>query len=169
MEIWDLYDEKGNRTGQTMERGENVPRGLYHLGADAWIMNSRGELLVQRRALTKESYPGMWAMTGGSALKGENSQKAIIREVKEEIGLILKKEELELVRKFRTTKTYIYTYFIKKDIENINELKLQKDEVMDLKWASLSEIEKMVEEGNFIKSRWDEVKDIMYEKLNNLK
>jgi len=169
MEIWDLYDGNGNRTGKTMERGANVPRGLYHLGVDAWIMNSNGELLIQRRALTKESYPGMWAMTGGSAVKGENSQKAIIREVKEEIGLILKKEELELVRKFRTTRTYIYTYFVKKDIEDISKLELQKEEVIDLKWVSLSEIEKMAEEGTFIKSRWDEVKDIMYEKLNNIK
>ncbi len=166
-EIWDLYDENGNRTGKTMERGAKVPNGLYHLGADAWIMNSKGELLIQRRALTKESYPGMWAMTGGSAVKGESAKKAIIREVREEIGLTIKEEELELVKKVKTAKTVIYTFFIKKDVD-IDDLKLQSEEVMEIKWLSIPEVEQIVAEGNFIKSRWDEIKDIIYEKNNNI-
>lgn len=166
-EIWDLYDKNGNRTGKTMERGDKVPNGLYHLGADAWIMNSKGELLIQRRSLEKESYPGMWAMTGGSAVKGESAKKAIIREVREEIGLIIKEQELELVKKVKTAKTVIYTFFIKKDVD-VDDLKLQLEEVMEIKWLSIPEVEKLVAEGNFIKSRWDEIKYIIYEKVNNI-
>ena len=35
MEIWDILDSEGNKTGRTMVKGEEkVPEGFYHLGAD---------------------------------------------------------------------------------------------------------------------------------------
>jgi isopentenyldiphosphate isomerase len=163
VEIWDLYDINGNKTGKTMERGAEVPTGTYHLGVDVWIMNSKGELLIQKRAKSKESYPDMWAMTGGSALKGENAKKAIRREANEELGIDLQQSELELINKIRTPRTFIHVFFVKKDIE-IEELKLQEEEVADAKWVTLEEIDELVNEGKFIKTRWDEVRDIMYKK-----
>lgn len=166
MEVWDLYDENGNRTGKTMERGEQVPAGTYHLGVDVWIMNSKGELLVQKRSKNKESYPGKWAMTGGSALKGENAKKAICREVKEELGIRIDQTELELIKKVRTSKTFIHIFFVQKEID-INELKLQPEEVSDAKWFSVNKIDELVRNGEFIKNRWDEVKDIIYKKLKD--
>jgi isopentenyldiphosphate isomerase len=163
VEIWDLYDINGNKTGKTMERGAEVPTGTYHLGADVWIMNSKGELLIQKRAKCKESYPDMWAMTGGSALKGENARKAICREAKEELGIELHQSELEFINKIRTPRTIINIFFVRKDIE-IKDLILQEEEVSDAKWATLEEIEDLVSNNQFIKTRWDEVKDIMYKK-----
>lgn len=166
MEIWDLYDENENKTGKTMEKGSQVPAGTYHLGVDIWIMNSKGELLVQKRSKNKESYPDMWAMTGGSALKGENAKKAICREAKEELGIKVEQSELELIKKVRTTKTFIHIFFIKKDIE-IEDLKLQSEEVSEARWLAVSEVDKMANKGEFIRNRWDEVKDIIYKKIKN--
>ena len=71
-EIWDLYDARGRKTGRTMVRGEDVPAGLYHLGVHIWPVNVRGELLVQRRAPTVQWKPNLWAVTGGSAVSGED-------------------------------------------------------------------------------------------------
>ena len=56
-EIWDLYDAQGRATGKTMLRGEGVPQGLYHICVHIWPVNSRGELLIQRRALTVQWKP----------------------------------------------------------------------------------------------------------------
>ena len=39
MEIWDILDENGNKIGKTMQRGESLPEGFYHLGVDVWIMS----------------------------------------------------------------------------------------------------------------------------------
>ena len=39
-EIWDLYDADGRRTGRTMQRGEEVPEGMYHLCVHIWPVNS---------------------------------------------------------------------------------------------------------------------------------
>ena len=166
LEVWDLYDENENKLGKTIERGENVPARTYHLGVDIWIMNSKGQLLVQKRSKNIESYPGMWAMTGGSALKGENAKKAICREALEELGIRIEKSELELIKKVRTARTFIHIFFIRKEV-NLADLKLQPEEVSDAKWLTVDEINNLVNDGKFIKNRWDEVKDIIYKKLKN--
>ena len=51
-EIWDLYDSRGEKTGKTMTRGENIPSGLYHIGVHIWPINDKGEFLIQRRSST---------------------------------------------------------------------------------------------------------------------
>ena len=45
MEKWDLYNAKREKTGLTMQRGENIPKGLYHLVVSAWIVNQQGQYL----------------------------------------------------------------------------------------------------------------------------
>ena len=67
VEIWDLYDAQGEKTGKTMIRGEAIPIGFYHIGVHIWPMNDKGELLIQRRSMGVQWKPGIWAVTGGSA------------------------------------------------------------------------------------------------------
>ena len=86
MEIWDLYDEHWQRTGETAVRGEKLPEGRYHLVVDILFLNSKGETLLQRRDKNKENMPDIWSVTGGSAVAGENSVMACIRETEEEMG-----------------------------------------------------------------------------------
>ena len=33
LEIWDILDKEGNKTGKTMQKGEELPEGFYHQGA----------------------------------------------------------------------------------------------------------------------------------------
>jgi len=87
MELWDIYDADRNKTGRTMERGP-VPEGDYHLVVHVCIFNSKGEMLIQQRQSYKEGWPNLWDISvGGSAVKGDSSQSAAEREVKEELGL----------------------------------------------------------------------------------
>ncbi|WP_367280551.1 NUDIX domain-containing protein, partial [uncultured Desulfovibrio sp.] len=43
--------------------------------------------IIQRRAQGVSWKPGLWAVTGGSALAGEGPFEAALRELREEIGL----------------------------------------------------------------------------------
>ena len=86
MEIWDLYDENRNKTGETAIRGDKQPEGRYHLVVDALFLNSKGETLLQRRAREKDIMPDIWSVTGGSATAGEDSATACVRETEEEMG-----------------------------------------------------------------------------------
>lgn len=86
MEIWDVYDRDRRLTGRTMVRGGPAPKDGFHLTVDALFLNSRGETLLQRRADDKDVMPGLWSVTGGSAIRGEDSAAAVRRETEEEMG-----------------------------------------------------------------------------------
>ena len=47
LEMWDLYNDKGEKTGKILPRGAPVPKGLYHLTVSAWIGNVRAALFLQ--------------------------------------------------------------------------------------------------------------------------
>lgn len=97
MEIWDLYNEKRELTGREHIRGEKIPTGYFHLVVHVWIRNSKGEYLISQRSASRPAWPMQWETTGGSAVKGENSTSAAVREVKEEIGLDLISREGKLI------------------------------------------------------------------------
>ncbi|HZJ99876.1 MAG TPA: NUDIX domain-containing protein [Tissierellaceae bacterium] len=80
MEIWDLFDEDGNKTGDTIEKTNLLPNGLYHLGVDVWIKNDDDKYLIQKRSMMKRRMPGIWMATGGSVVSGENGINAVIHE-----------------------------------------------------------------------------------------
>jgi isopentenyldiphosphate isomerase len=97
MELWDILDEDGNLTGRTIERGQPLKEGEYHLVVHIWIRNSEGEYLIQKRSEKVKLWPGIWAATGGAAIKGESSLDAALREAKEELGISLKPDMLKRV------------------------------------------------------------------------
>lgn len=159
-EIWDLFDENGNQIRKTMQKGDPIPQGLYHLGADVWIVNQEGKILIQKRSPMKKLSPNLWAMTGGSVIKGETPVQTIYRETLEELGIQLNIENLKLMRKYRTGNVWVNEYFIKQDID-LKDIVMQEDEVCDVKWATYDEIEEIWENGSFIENRWEFVRDLI--------
>ena len=90
-EIWELLDETGRKTGKTMQKGEKIPEGMYHPGADVWILNSENKILLQKRSPRKKLSPNVWAMTGGSTCLRRNQFaddcKRNVRRIRHKIGL----------------------------------------------------------------------------------
>ena len=58
--------------------------------------------LLTRRAKTLRGHAGQWSLPGGRCDPGESAVEAALREVEEELGLVLAPEELELVAVHRT-------------------------------------------------------------------
>ena len=87
MEKWDAYDRFRRKLGFELVRGEAIPDGARHLVAHMVFYNDNGEILLQRRSDNKDLAPGVWAFTGGSALAGEDTMAACIRESREEMGI----------------------------------------------------------------------------------
>lgn len=98
MELWDLYNENRELIGRDHIRGEEIPQGCYHLVVHVWIRNSKGEYLISQRSADRPSLPLMWECVGGSVLKGEDSLTGAIREVQEEVGVLLPVEHGRLVK-----------------------------------------------------------------------
>lgn len=155
MELWDIYDIDRVRTGRVAQRGKpasegGLGEGEYHLVVHICVFNGRGQLLLQQRQKDKEGYPNLWDVSAaGSALAGENSAAAASRELREELGLV---HDFTKERPFWTThfeRGFDDWYFIRIEA-NINDLRLQPEEVQDAKWADLAELERMLDSGEMV-------------------
>lgn len=142
-EIWDLYDARGQKTGRTMARGEEVPAGLYHLAVHIWPINDKGEYLIQRRAPTVQWSPNLWAATGGSAVSGEDALTAALRELREELGYDAAPEEITLMAHLRRSSSFCSVFTIRLNCE-AGAFTLQKEEVSAVKWCSQAEMMRMI-------------------------
>lgn len=152
LEIWDIYDKNRNLTGKTMKRGEPFEKDEYHLVIHVCLFNEKGEMLIQHRQPFKSGWSNMWDITvGGSALSGETSQQAAEREVLEEIGYAI---DLHGVRPSLTANFEVGFddyYLVEVDLDfDLNQLKLQREEVQNVKWANRGEILRMIGEETFI-------------------
>lgn len=150
MELLDVLDDEGNFTGQIEERSIIHKRGLWHIHVGAWIMNEKGELLFQKRSPQKEVNPNKWTRTGGHVDAGESPLVGIQREVEEEIGVKIPLNNFELIGIEKVPHisggnnfTYSYIAFVN---YNINEYTMQKEEVSDLKYITIEEMEKAFQE-----------------------
>lgn len=150
MELWDLYDHNRRPTGETMVRGQQVPDGRYHLVVHICIFNGAGQLLIQQRQPFKHGWSGMWDITvGGSAIAGESSQAAAQREVWEEIGLKLDLSETAPACSVNFS-TGFDDYYIVHLEPNLASLRLQPNEVAQVRWATREKIRQMTDAGIFI-------------------
>jgi len=145
-EIWDLYDASGRKTSRTMLRGEEVPAGMYHLGVHIWPINSSGEFLIQQRSMTVQWKPGLWAVTGGSAVSGEDALTAARRELFEELGYRAQEDEIQRIACLRRTNSFCNVFSIRLDCPE-EDFVLQKEEVSAVKWCSAERMLRMVSEN----------------------
>ena len=146
----DLYNVGRERTGLTAVRGEKLPEGTYRMVVHVCIFNSKGEMLIQKRADGIVRWPGMWDVSvGGGASAGDDSQSAAQRETAEELGLDIDFSEKRPVITVNFSDGFDDFYTVQQDI-SLDVLQLQKEEVADARWATREEIESMIGKGIFI-------------------
>ena len=85
---------------------------------------------------------------------GEGSLDGMITEVKEELGLSIKEDDIVLATKVRWNNDINDIYYMKKDIKDLKELRLQKEEVDDVYWFSADEIEDINKRGEMLESHY---------------
>lgn len=152
MEIIDLYNGKREKLNKTFIRENGDPEdGEYKLSVHVWILNSKGEILIQKRKENLKRNPGKWAFTGGIVDAGETSLEGAMRESKEELGIDIDKDKIELLLSFKREHGFVDVWLVKDDIE-INKLILQKTEVSEVKWVSIKELSKIIDSNQFVKS-----------------
>lgn len=141
MELRDLYDENLCLTGKTYRKGEKVPVGFYPMVVMIAIQNSEGKFLMQKRVPSKG---GDWGVTGGHPKSGETPYEGIITEVKEELGIDISNQELIEFNFGCDGEDCYRMYYTKMDLD-INELNIQEDELTEVKWFSMEELQDMAD------------------------
>lgn len=91
----DIVDEYDRIIGSASRRECNSNPNLIHRAGYVLIFNPEGKLFFQKRSQQKDTCPGRWSISvAGHVSQGETYEKIIVREMKEEIGTVLKVEFL---------------------------------------------------------------------------
>ncbi|SFG33078.1 Isopentenyldiphosphate isomerase [Lachnospiraceae bacterium C7] len=169
MEFLDVVDENGNPTGEKVAREVAHREGKRHRTAHVWIVrnkNGKMEILLQKRAENKDSFPGCYDISSaGHVPAGADYVPSAIRELKEELNLDVKPEDLKdlgLYRKdtkddfygepyFDRQVSHIFLLWVDKEA---NQFVLQKEELADIMWMNLDSCIEAVRE-NSIKNCMD--------------
>lgn len=152
----DVLDEKGNKTGKVVSKTEVHKSGLWHRTVHVWFLNSKNQLLLQRRAKQKINHPGMWDISvAGHISAGQTSKEAAEREIQEEIGTHLDPTELEhlfTVASHSTINNGTYidqefqdVYLVRKDLD-LSKLVFSDREVEEVMYIDISELKRWVDE-----------------------
>ena len=151
----DLYDINRNLTGETIFKGDPIPKGKYIVVVLVFMQNSKGEFLIQKRSLRKN---GLYASTGGHPKLGESSIQGMCTEIKEELGLTVDEKDLELIYSGRQDEAQVFfdIYYMKKDFD-IKDITVSKDEVELVEWDSIDRIKKLIDDGLFFPNHAEEV------------
>lgn len=140
-ELWDVYDENRNLTGRLHRRGDFLEEGDYHLVVHVWLLNSKGEFLLTKRAPNK-GFPNAWETSGGAAQAGDDSLSAALREVREETGLIALPENAERIFAFKREEDFCDVWLIRQDFD-LKDVVLLPGETIDKQYASRERILEM--------------------------
>ncbi len=153
MEMHELVDINGKNTGKVLTHVEarnldNIPEGYYLHIVGVVILNNKNEVLLQKRSRFKRVKPNVWGICGGKVDFGETTLDAGVRETLEEIGVKLNKENLKplIAEAIQEEKIYCTTYYIKQNVD-IEKCVLQKEEVEEVKYFKLEELETIDNEG----------------------
>ncbi len=151
MEYWDLYDKNRNKLDKVVKRGDTLADDEYHLVINAWIRNKKNEFLITQRSANKK-FAFMWECTGGSALKGETSLEAAMREVHEELGITVDATKAKLIgstlRQYPNCPDILDVWLFESDV-SIDDVTVQEEEVCNVMWANVDRIKELYDNHQF--------------------
>lgn len=151
MDEWvDVLDEDGRHTGKRILKSDAHRKGVFHPTVHIWFFTPPGEVLLQLRSALKKTFPGLWDVSvAGHIETGEDITQAALREVREEIGLEVREEDLIPVGIYKSVQKHengivdcefhhTYISVLKAPISN---LEVQEEEVAGIRLLPLEEWE----------------------------
>jgi len=179
MELLDILNENGIKTGETATRDDCHKKGLWHRAVIIAVVNDYNQVLMQQRAKNKDKYPNLWDISvAGHVPAGEDSLSSASTEIMEEIGFMLPRsvrvEDFRFMFSFRSQlainkdfiENQIYDFFIYRANIDESNIKIQKNEVQAVKFLTAFEIKEMQEQGMLHpRSEWV---DVLYKFVNRL-
>ncbi len=150
MELVDVYNRFRENTGVVRRRKE-LKSGEYRISTHIWIVNSKKQILIEKRSEKEDMFPGMWAQIGGGVKTGDTSKDTVFNECMEELSLTVKEERLFYIGSYTRTRDIVDVWLVNQDV-NIHDLKLQEAEVAEVKLVTFEEFDKMIEEKQVVPS-----------------
>jgi isopentenyl-diphosphate delta-isomerase type 1 len=142
-EVFDVVNERDEVVGRE-SRSEVHRLGLKHRAIHVLLTNSPGEVFLQKRSSTKDTWPRAWdSSVSGHLDAGEDYYEAARREVREELGWELT-EPLTRIFKIdaceETGQEFVWVY----RGEAEGPFNLHPEEIESGRWFSVSEVEALI-------------------------
>ena len=167
MELLDVYDDNGKKTGKIVARGskDDAFELGEHIGvAIIYIENDKGEFLIQK---TSKEKGGEYSSTGGHVDHGEEPIDAIKREVKEEIGIDISNDSIIDLGFVLIDFPVRFIFYLRKNID-LNDVVLQRQEVESVSYMNIEELRSIIDNGLMHKAH-AKVLDYILEYKNKIK
>ena len=153
-EFYKVYDKHGKFLRTIDVKDEKSLTDEYLYGVTCFVINEKGEILMEVRADT-ELTPGKKDLVSGHVDGNETATQAMIRELKEEVGIknvdssqVIKVSELAKPLGFASRgqirRFFIDFYCIKTQKHHFT---IQPEEVEALKWIPMEEVFRMMSTG----------------------
>ncbi len=156
----------GIPTGESVSRDCAHAMGIPHTSTHICFINRKGEILLQKRADTKEAYPGQWGLSAAGHIQfGETAKEAAVRECYEEIGIKISQNDLPegqfFYQKYDNNedkfhdKEWVTLFTVYKNF-SAEKCILQKEEVSSVQWISPTKFSLLVEkQSNDLVPHWE--------------
>lgn len=145
----DIWDSEGQPTGKSCLKNEAHQKGWFHPTVHIWFYTSSPALLLQKRSLSKQTFPGLWDVSvAGHVSAGESILEGALREVKEEIGLDIESKDLKLIDIRKNTNRFengiidseFQHVFLAKLVTDVSHLCIQDSEVDAVRLFTFDEL-----------------------------
>lgn len=156
-EYIDILNDDGKLSGKTCLKSEAHKNGFFHQSAHIWIFDKNKNVLIQKRAADKDTFPNLWDISvAGHISAGELPIDAAIREVEEEVGINITKNQLQYIGT-STHKVLHKTDLIDYELHHvyicslnfkIETLKIQQEEIAKIKMIALNKLISKVNTNN---------------------
>ncbi|MCD7909782.1 MAG: NUDIX domain-containing protein [Clostridium sp.] len=181
LELFDVRDSEGNVTGVARERALVHLNGDPHGTAHIWVVrkNSSGgwDVLLQKRSQSKDSNPGCYDISSAGHIQaGDDFLPAALRELKEELSIQARPEQLEFIGYHRGYREAVFNGNMFKDNEisaiyiyrepiDIRKLDLQEEELESVMWMDLEVCRRAVREGTLFNCIYPDELEMLSDKL----
>ena len=139
-EIFDIVDGRDEVIGSA-SREEVHRKGLKHRSVHLLVFNRKGEVLLQKRSMQKDTFPNTWDSTvSGHVDSGENYDQSVIRESNEEMGIkfdSVPDRMFKIAACEETDHEFCWVYCHHHD----GPFFPNEDEISEVKWFSPEELE----------------------------
>tara|TARA_B100000795_G_scaffold179913_1_gene136196 strand:- start:1561 stop:2103 length:543 start_codon:yes stop_codon:yes gene_type:complete len=173
-ELIDILTPEGKPTQKTALKSEAHKNGWFHATVHIWLFTSDKKILLQKRALTKKVFPGIWDISvAGHIAAGEEILEAAKREIFEEIGLQLNDKDLikigtrihQVTHENGIQDNEHHHVFIAELKVSVSELTMQEEEVAGLELWNLKILKETKNLENVLLPRFHEYYVSVYDKI----
>ncbi|MDX6746323.1 NUDIX domain-containing protein [Polaribacter sp. PL03] len=173
-ELIDILTPEGKLTGKTALKSEAHKNGWFHATVHIWLFTLDKKILLQKRAITKKVFPGLWDISvAGHVGAGETILTSAKREILEEIGLELDEKDLlkigtrihQVKHKNGIKDNEHHHVFITELKVPISTLTIQKEEVDAVKLFDLDILKNTEKFENVLLARFHDYYCSIYDKI----